>query len=174
MADKGADTFVAACALALPQLPGWRAAMIGADRFRPDSPETPFTRSLRRSAAEAGVALLGFQDHEEVMAALSRAAIAVVPSRWQEPFGLTALEAMASGCALVTSRRGGLGELAEGAALIADPDDPAAVAEAVLSLARDGALRARLAEAGRRRAANYDLVPARALLDRIRMDMLQP
>jgi UDP-glucose:(glucosyl)LPS alpha-1,2-glucosyltransferase len=174
VADKGADTFVAACAVALPQLPGWRAVMIGADRFRPDSPETPFTRSLRRSAVEAGVALLGFQNHEEVMAALSRAAIAVVPSRWQEPFGLTALEAMASGCALVTSSRGGLGELAEGAALIADPDDPAAVARAVLSLARNGTLRAELAEAGRRRAANYDLVQARALLDRIRMDMLQP
>ena len=51
VADKGADIFVAACALALPQLPGWRADMIGADRFRPDSPETPFTRGLRRSAA---------------------------------------------------------------------------------------------------------------------------
>jgi UDP-glucose:(glucosyl)LPS alpha-1,2-glucosyltransferase len=174
VADKGADTFVAACALALPRLPGWRAAMIGADRFRPDSPETPFTRSLRQLAAEASVTLLGFQNHGEVMAALSRAAIAVVPSRWQEPFGLTALEAMASGCALVTSSRGGLEELVEGAALIADPDDPSAVAEAILSLARDSTLRAELAEAGRRRAANYDLVPARALLDRIRTDMLQP
>jgi UDP-glucose:(glucosyl)LPS alpha-1,2-glucosyltransferase len=174
VADKGADTFVAACALALPQLSGWHAAMIGADRFRSDSPETPFTRSLRRSAAEAGISLLGFQTHAEVMAALGRAAIAVVPSRWQEPFGLTALEAMASGSALVASNRGGLGELVEGAALIADPDDPAAVAEAILSLARDSTLRARLAEAGRRRAANYDLVPARVLLDRIRTDMLQP
>jgi UDP-glucose:(glucosyl)LPS alpha-1,2-glucosyltransferase len=174
VADKGADTFVSACALALPQIAGWRAVMIGADRFRPDSPETPFTRSLRRAAAEAGVSLLGFQNHGEVMAALGRAAIAVLPSRWQEPFGLTALEAMASGCALVTSNRGGLGELVEGAALIADPDDPSAVAEAILSLARDGALRERHAEAGRQRAANYDLVPARALLDRIRTEMLQP
>jgi UDP-glucose:(glucosyl)LPS alpha-1,2-glucosyltransferase len=174
VADKGADIFVAACALALPQLPGWRADMIGADRFRPDSPETPFTRGLRRSAAEAGVSLLGFRNHGDVMTALSRAAIAVVPSRWQEPFGLTALEAMASGSALVTSSRGGLGELAEGTALIADPEDPAAVAEAILLLARDISLRERLAEAGRQRAANYDLVPARALLDRIRTDMLQP
>ncbi|WP_264716474.1 glycosyltransferase, partial [Limobrevibacterium gyesilva] len=41
VSDKGADSFVAACARALPALPGWRAEMIGADRFGPDSPETP-------------------------------------------------------------------------------------------------------------------------------------
>ena len=38
------------------RLPGWRAEMIGADRFRADSPETPFIRALRPRAAAAGVA----------------------------------------------------------------------------------------------------------------------
>jgi UDP-glucose:(glucosyl)LPS alpha-1,2-glucosyltransferase len=174
VADKGADTFVAACARALPALPGWQAVMIGADRFSPDSPETLFTRSLRVAARDAGVALRGFQDHAAVMTSLSRAAIAVLPSRWQEPFGLAALEAMASGCALVTTRRGGLAALAEGAAVFVDPEDPAAVANAILDLARDETARIGVAEAGLRRARDYDLAPARALLDRIRMDMLQP
>ncbi len=36
--DKGADAFVEACARALPRLPGWRAEMIGADRFSPCQP----------------------------------------------------------------------------------------------------------------------------------------
>ena len=42
VSDKGADAFVQACAGALPRLPGWRAEMLGADRFGADSPETPF------------------------------------------------------------------------------------------------------------------------------------
>ena len=50
--DKGADTFVAACARALPQLPGWSAEMIGADRFGPDSPETPFLRAAPAARAD--------------------------------------------------------------------------------------------------------------------------
>jgi glycosyltransferase involved in cell wall biosynthesis len=174
VADKGADSFVSACARALPALPGWRAVMIGADRFRPDSPETPFTEKLWAAAAEAGVARSGYTDHAGVMAVLARAAIAVVPSRWQEPFGLTALEAMASGAALITSRRGGLAELTEGVSLGVDPDDPAAMAEAIVTLARDAPARARLAAAGRDRARAYDVPAARQRLDQLRTELLTP
>ena len=174
VADKGADSFVSACAVAMPALPGWRAVMIGADRFRPDSPETPFTRKVKAEAAAAGVTLSGYRDHAAVMAALGQAAIAVVPSRWQEPFGLTALEAMASGAALITSRRGGLAELTEGVSLGVNPDDPAGMAEAILALARDPEARARLAEAGRNRARAYDVPSARQRLDQLRTELLTP
>lgn len=174
VADKGADSFVAACARALPALPGWSAVMIGADRFRPDSPETPFTAKLRGAAEDAGINLFGYRDHDAVMDALSRAAIAVVPSRWQEPFGLTALEAMASGAALIASRRGGLAELTEGVSVAIDPDDPAGIAEAIIGLARDPPARELLAKAGRERARAYDLLAARGRLDQLRMELLTP
>jgi len=174
VSDKGADSFVAACAQALPALPGWRAVMIGADRFRPDSPETPFTLALRRRAEAAGISLLGYQDHEAVMAALSRAAIAVLPSRWQEPFGLAALEAMASGAALITTARGGLAKLTEGVSVTIDPEDPAAIAQAMIALATDTARRSRLALTARHRAEGYDVPGARRLLDQLRMDILTP
>jgi UDP-glucose:(glucosyl)LPS alpha-1,2-glucosyltransferase len=174
VADKGADSFVAACARALPDLPGWQAVMIGADRFRLDSPETPFTRSLAAEAKTVGVRLSGYRDHAGVMAALAHAAIAVVPSRWQEPFGLAALEAMASGAALITTRRGGLGELTEGVSVAIDPDDPAGMAEALLALARDPAARATLARAARARARDYDVPAARLRLDQLRTELLTP
>ena len=103
VADKGADAFVDACAHVLPRLPGWRAEMIGADRFSPDSPDTPFLTALRPRAAAAGVAMRGHLPHADVLAAMQRAAIVCVPSRWAEPFGLAALEAMACGAALVCS-----------------------------------------------------------------------
>ena len=128
VADKGADSFVTACAAALPDLPGWHAAMIGADRFGPDSPDTPFLRRLRPLARAAGVALLGYRPHADVLDAMARAAIVVVPSRWPEPFGLTALEAMACGAALVCSNRGGLAEVVGDAGVVINPDDPAGMA----------------------------------------------
>jgi len=155
--DKGADTFVSACARALPTLPGWRAEMIGADRFQPDSPETEFTRALRPQAEAAGVAMLGYKDNADVLAALSRAAIVVMPSRWNEPFGMTAVEAMACGAALITARRGGLPQTVGDAAVFADPDDPADLAAAVTALAKDAARRAQVSAACRALAAIYDV-----------------
>lgn len=156
-ADKGADSFVAACGRALPGLAGWRAEMIGADRFQPDSPETEFTRALRPLAERAGVAMLGYRDNAEVLAALSRAAIVVMPSRWAEPFGMTAVEAMACGAALITARRGGLPQTVGDAAVFADPDDPADLAAAITALATDDARREAVAAACRARADAYDI-----------------
>lgn len=173
VADKGADGFVAACARALPFLPGWRAEMIGADRFHAGAPETPFLARLRREADAAGVVLAGYRPHPDVLAAMSRAAIVVVPSRWPEPFGLTALEAMACGAALLAAPRGGLAELVAGASLPVDPDDPDALADTLRRVAGDAPERARLAEAGLRRAAQYGLGPARAALASLRRDMLR-
>ena len=167
--EKAPDAFVAACARALPHLRGWRAAVIGADGFSPTSPETAFIRRLRPAAAAAGVEMTGFIPHADVLVAMSRAAIVVVPSRWDEPFGLTALEAMASGAALACSCRGGLAEIASDVCLRFDPDDPEQGADALLRLARDPGLRASLAAAGLERAhRHFGAKQAVARLDALR------
>ncbi len=171
--DKGADAFVDACGRALPLLPGWRAEMIGGDRFGPDSPETPYLRALRPRAAAAGVAMPGYRPHADVLDAMSRAAIVAVPSRWQEPFGLTAVEAMACGAALLCSNRGGLAEVTGEAAVPVDPDDPAQFAASIVALARDGARRAALAEAGRERSRRFDLPAIGPILDRFRAEAIE-
>lgn len=170
VADKGADSFVDACARALPRLPGWRAEMIGDDRFLPGAADTPFSAGLRIRAERAGIRLAGHAPHDVVLDAMSCAAIVVVPSRWQEPFGLTALEAMACGAALLAAPRGGLAELTRDAALPVDPDDPDRLADALVRLAGDPAERARLVAAGLARAAGYDLPQARARLAELRHD----
>jgi len=150
--EKAPDAFIAACALALPRLPGWRAEVIGADGFSTAASETRFISELRPAAATARVALLGLRPHSEVLAAMARAAIVVVPSRWAEPFGLAALEAMACGAALACSGRGGLKEVIGDAALPIDPDDIESFANAIIQLATDAGLRASLAAAGLQRA----------------------
>ncbi len=171
--DKGADAFVAAAAAALALLPGWRAEMFGADRFGPDQPENAYLRALRGRAAAAGIAMHGYRPHAEVLAAMARAAIVVVPSRWEEPFGLTALEALAAGAALIAAPRGALPEVAGAAARYAEPDEPGALAAAMVALAGDPAARAALGAAGLARARGFDVGRVSARLDLLRTEVLE-
>ncbi len=52
----------------------------------------------------------GFLNHDKVLDIFKKTSIAVVCSRWEEPFGRTSLEASSSGCAVIISNRGGLPE----------------------------------------------------------------
>ncbi len=170
--EKGADSFIAACARALPSLPGWRAEIIGARRLRPDDASGAYSNAVQRAAATAGVRMTGHRPHDEVLTAMSRAALVVVPSRWPEPFGLTALEALASGAALICSPRGNLPELVRNAAVLVDPDDIGALADVILALARDVPRRTALGVVGRRRAQAFDIKVGAAALDRLRREIL--
>jgi UDP-glucose:(glucosyl)LPS alpha-1,2-glucosyltransferase len=174
VADKAPDAFVSACAAALPHLPGWSAEIIGADRFSFDSPDTGFVQTVRAAAESGNVRMLGYRDHPEVLTAMARAAIVVVPSRWPEPFGLVALEALASGAALICSPRGGLPEVAGDAAIYADPDRPTEIAAAIRTLASDEGRRAALAEAGRERARQFDVPAIAARLAALRRQAAIP
>ena len=72
-----------------------------------------------------------------------------------EGYGLPVLEAMACGTPVVTSNRAPMSELAGGAALLVDPEDPDALASAIQRIGQDGRLRTRLACLGRRRANDF-------------------
>jgi glycosyltransferase involved in cell wall biosynthesis len=170
--DKAPDSFIRACALALPSLPGWRAEIIGADGMSATSRETDFVRQIKVQAMEAGVAMTGYRDHPLVLEAMSRAAIAIVPSRWNEPFGLTALEALACGAPLIVSPRGGLREVAGDAAIYANPDAPEEIAAAIIALAADPARRAALSAAGREHARRFDTAVSAARLASLRRSVL--
>ena len=156
VADKGVDAFVQACATVLPRHHGWQARIIGADRFGAASPQTEFLTKVQAQAQAAGVQMAGYLPHAQVLQAMCQAAIVVVPSRWAEPFGMAALEAMGCGAALVASRRGGLPDVAGQAALYANPDDLPTLVDALERLMSDSGLRARMGQAGCVRARLFD------------------
>jgi glycosyltransferase involved in cell wall biosynthesis len=76
----------------------------------------------------------------------------VYPSH-NETFGLPILEAMATGCPVVTSNVTAMPETAGGAAVLADPGDPASIAKAILEAT--GSARDQLIDRGLRRAGQF-------------------
>lgn len=109
-----------------------------------------------RVTALSDVELLGDLDRDELHATMAAAEIFVSPARY-EPFGLSVLEAAASGCALVLADIPTFRELWEGAALFFDPKDTAELQGAVNSVCKDGELRRRLQLAARTRSRSYPL-----------------
>jgi len=110
--EKGALELVQALVRVLPRHPDWTADIIGARWFKAGDAPDSYEREVAHAAAECrNIRLGGFRPHEEVIAALQKASIAVVPSKWDDPFPRSALEALATGCALICSKQGGLPEM---------------------------------------------------------------
>jgi glycosyltransferase involved in cell wall biosynthesis len=101
-----------------------------------------------------GVVRLPYQDRTTVLALLAHARALVMPSL-AEGFGLPVAEAMTFGTPVITSSMGALAETAADGALLVDPLDTAALADAMVAIERDAALRARLSAAGLRRAEAF-------------------
>lgn len=141
---KGVLELTEALARVLPRHADWRATIIGAKWFASGAPISPYEREVQQAAARCErIDVTGFLPNTEVRQRLRDAAIAVVPSNWDEPFGRTALEALAEGCAVIASKRGGLQEIGHRArfvqAVTADE-----IARAVEDLIVDDAERRRL------------------------------
>lgn len=73
----------------------------------------------------------------------------------RESFGLPIIEAMACGTPVVTSSTSSMPEVAGGAALLTDPENPTSIAEAINSIACNDATRNALIERGKARASQF-------------------
>jgi glycosyltransferase involved in cell wall biosynthesis len=113
------------------------------------------TRPQFRSEEQVkGVRAVGHVRDDLLPALYAGARAFVLPSLY-EGFGLTCIEAMATGVPVAAADRAALPETCAGAALMFDPEDPSAVADAVVQAATDEAARRQLAQAGRERAQGF-------------------
>jgi glycosyltransferase involved in cell wall biosynthesis len=143
--EKGIEVAVEACRIA-------RLPLVIAG----EGPERP-----RLEARFPGLRLVGQLDGPALAQLRAGAAVALMPSRSAESFGLAAAEAMAAGVPVVASRVGALPELVPEEWLVA-PDDPVAMAAAIARLRGDEAAGRRAIARAREAAAPEAVAPALA------------
>lgn len=147
--EKGVPELIEACDRVLARHEDWRLLILGGSAADADAATVSAARALAARRPDQ-VAVEGLVPHDRLPEHLVRASIAVVPSIVFEAFGRTAVEAMAAGCALIVSRRGGLAEVvAEDTALIAEPPTAANLEQALERLIASPDLRRALAERAR-------------------------
>ena len=104
--SKGYDIFEKAIQKILNEFPNWKSFSVGDEERR----SIYINHNQHKE--------LGFLNHKKTLSILNKSEIAVVPSRWEEPFGRTALEASSRGCATIISNKGGLIETTDQAIIL--------------------------------------------------------
>jgi glycosyltransferase involved in cell wall biosynthesis len=139
---KGQDVFVEAAAEVARRYPQARFAIVGGSVF---GLEPEFLDGLKRRAAELNLSdrliFTGFRkDVARLMAACD---VVCHTTRVAEPFGMVVIEAMALGRPVVATRGGGPSEIIdpEVSGVLVEPDDPRALAAAMVALAEDAGRR---------------------------------
>jgi glycogen(starch) synthase len=167
--EKGFDLFLRALPPLVRAVPDLKAVIAG------DGPARAGLEVLASTLGiEARVRFLGWVEPEDIPGLIDGATAVVVPSRWQEPFGLVAVQAMQMARPVVAARIGGLPEAVrhEETGLLVPPDDPDALGQALAYLlshpeqaiawGENGRAHARIAFGWSRCASEYDAVYAEA------------
>jgi glycosyltransferase involved in cell wall biosynthesis len=150
--EKGVEVLIRAFRRAQERCPNARLLIAGS------GPEESALRALVTQVGMSdAIELHGQLANGRLHALLNRGWVHAVPSRWPEPFGLTATESMMRGTAVITSDIGGLAEsvVQDVTGLRVVPGDEIALADALGRVLADRALAERLGAAGRRRALDF-------------------
>jgi mannosyltransferase len=162
-AQKGSDVFVEAMCRLLPRYPDFSAVLVGA--VTPE--QMPFASELKKKIAAAGleqrIVITGELDIAEVQRWYQRLTIYAFTSR-NEGFGLTLIEAMAVGAALVASRAGAAELVVEDGVtgVLVPPGDVDGLVDALEPLMRDPAAAAAMGERARVRVVEKFSLDAEA------------
>jgi len=173
--EKGGLELAHALARILPENPEWKAIFIGAAQHNPNAKTSRYEALIHQALApvKAQVEMRGFCNYTETMQVLAQAQIAVVPSTWNEAFGRTALEALASGCVTVSSVRGGLKEVVGDAAIALEEITPESLCKALRVVFETPETWAQWRHKAVMQAQQFDIRKCAAALDEIREGLLR-
>jgi glycosyltransferase involved in cell wall biosynthesis len=154
--EKAPDTFLRACLSLARQRDDFAVQLIGDTNWGHTEP-TEIRRlvdELVDQLVEQGIEVRrpGHVPRKEIPDALRATDVHVVPSRWDEPFGLTTLEGLATGIPVVASATGGTPEVVGDAGILFPRDDVGSLTGALAGLLDDPGSRTILGAKARRRA----------------------
>jgi mannosylfructose-phosphate synthase len=167
--NKGHDLLLNAFSLVCKSVPNIHLVIGGGSTSKARPTELEVLATMKRIIAEKDmgecVHITGYIPDEHLVAVYQQAAMFVLPSLF-EPFGMTALEAMACGRPVVASRLGGIRELvtSEENGLLVDPTNANDFSAAIIKLLNDERLARRIGERGRdivRERYSWEAIAAR-------------
>jgi glycosyltransferase involved in cell wall biosynthesis len=149
VAEKGGLLLVEAANILRKATREFRITLIG------DGPErSPIEEAIARHNLQDFVRLKGFLQGDDLQFALAKLSVLVIPSIYEEPAGLAAMESMMAGRPVIVSRHGGLAEIVGEAGLTFDPSDPSSLAACMARLIRNPELLSQFGHEGKVRADN--------------------
>ena len=118
--EKGSHLFVEAINDIVKKNPEWNFKIIGTARAGQSALITDYEKKVIKDFKSLGknTTYLGFISNFEVQDILKTASILVIPSLWDDPFPLTAIEGLSTGTAIIASNRGGLTEMLIGRGIL--------------------------------------------------------
>jgi len=158
---KGANYLIDAMPAVFAALPGYRLVMLG---------DGPDENALRQQAAALGIAdridMPGFLPQEDVLAAMRRARLFVLPSL-EEGLGVVLLEALSCGTPIVASAVDGIVDVVtQEVGRLVPPAQPGALAEAITAILSDDPgwqVMSRAARIRAEEAYDWDIIAARLI-----------
>ena len=166
-AQKGTDVFVDAMCRLLPRYPDFTAVIVGAIAVEQRSFANDLKKRIEAAGLQSRIVITGELPIEEVQRWYQRLTIYAFTSR-NEGFGLTLIEAMSVGAALVASRAGAAELVVEDGVtgVLTPPGDADALVAALEPLMRDPAAAAAMGARGRERVVEKFSLDAEANADR--------
>ncbi|MEX2013157.1 MAG: glycosyltransferase family 1 protein [Candidatus Levyibacteriota bacterium] len=114
-------------------------------------------RQVSKNTLGSSVKFLGFVE-EDKLASLYRGATAFVSPSFYEGFGLPMLEAMKSGCPVISSKSGSVPEVVENAGILVNPNSQKEIGEAMITITRNLKKRTSLVNRGLKRAEDFSWI----------------
>ena len=111
--EKGVDLYVDVVKSIASNYPDWNFSIIGSLKLGDQNKINFFGNKVIEKFKKIGLQAryYGFKDYSFVQEKMKTTSIIVIPSLWQEPFGLVAAEAMSNGICIIASKVGGIPEI---------------------------------------------------------------
>jgi len=157
--EKAPDVLLRAACLLAKRTTNFGLQVLGSNHWQKFEWDD-YQRELKRLSDELehkGISVdrAGHVDRASLPGRLQNADIHVVPSRWEEPFGLTTAEGMATALATVASRTGGTPELVGDAGILFEKDSVEELASFLFELVTDSDKRSEYGRKARERAVQF-------------------
>ncbi len=139
--EKGVDLFAKSICEIYPHFKDWNFKIVGSPKLGINVFDE-FSKKIKKDFESLGhrAKMIGFINSKDLNKIMSKTSIIVIPSVWNEPFGLVAVEAMSNGIAIIASRSGGLPEIIRRNGILIDEIDEKKISNELLKLMTDASL----------------------------------